>query len=121
MGSLEVVSKETFQQQLDGISSCAGCRKERLKEVATRKLTRRSRKGNHIKSNSPIVVRLRDTIKVSVKGKLREAVASSDDIESDFSSDEGSSSASPASTSSSHHGSASSPSWIYQQSSWIYR
>ncbi|KAK2156697.1 hypothetical protein LSH36_207g05036 [Paralvinella palmiformis] len=110
MGSLEVVSKETFQQQLEGMSSCVGCQKERLKDVTCRKLTRHSRKGNHVKSNSPIVVRLRDTIKVSVKGKIRDAVACSD-IESDISSDDESSGTTSAActSSTSQRSSTSSP------------
>ena len=107
MGSLEVVSKETFQQQLEGMSSCVGCQKERLKDVASRKLTRHSRKGNHVKSNSPIVVRLRDTIKVSVKGKIRDAVSCSD-VESDVSSDDESSGTTSAACSSSSSSSSTS-------------
>lgn len=87
MGSLEVVSMETFQQQLEGMSSCMGCQRERLKDTNKKPSTRRPRKSARVKSNSPIVVRLRDTIKVSVWGKLKGSPLSSD-LEYESSSEE---------------------------------
>ena len=71
-GSLEIVSEESFQLRLEGItdtSPCSDCLKERQREVPSDRKRRRKAHSAGTRSNAPIVVRLKDTIKVSVKGK----------------------------------------------------
>ena len=79
-GSLEVVSEENFKQRRDGIASsesCQDCLKERGKEQC-KKSRRRKKREPMTKHNSPIIVRLSDSIKVSVKGKMQSTPRSSD-------------------------------------------
>jgi CCR4-NOT transcription complex subunit 6 len=93
MANLEVVSAESFQQRLEGMSSCVDCLKERSKDavVSREARGRRHRKPTRVRLNSPIVVRLQDTIKVSVKHKLKPSPRSSDIESESSSSDDGSS------------------------------
>ena len=94
MANLEVVSAEDFQLRLDGMSmsSCLDCLKERAKSTTDQSRGRKRRRSTQIRLNSPIVVRLQDTIKVSVKSKLRTSPKSSDQEseELELSSDESS-------------------------------
>ena len=72
--NLEVVSEESFQRRLQGMSQtmqadrCQDCLKERARQQRNKK-GRRSHRQLRSKHNSPIVIRLQDTIKVSVKGR----------------------------------------------------
>ena len=90
MASLEVVNEENFQLRLEGMS-CIDCIKERAKSQGKDPVRgRKRRKTTRVRLNSPIVVRLQDTIKVSVKNKWRSSPKSSDLESEDISSDDGS-------------------------------
>lgn len=72
--NLEVISAENFQRRLEGMSSCQDCMKQRVQEACPASSTeahhgRRRRKGSQQRLHSPIVVRLQDTIKVSIRGR----------------------------------------------------
>ncbi len=90
MANLEVISAENFQRRLEGIhSSCLDCLRQRAREAhSDSHQTHKRRKTSRIRLNSPIVVRLQDTIKVSVKNRLKRSPKSSD-VDSDQSSDDG--------------------------------
>lgn len=77
--NLEVISAENFQRRLEGMSSCADCMKQRGQEPSGNghhndgHHSRKRRRGSQQRLNSPIVVRLQDTIKVSIKGRGRQS------------------------------------------------
>ena len=83
--SLEVVSKEHFMMRREGmaeVSSCCDCQRKRTETSSpSRKCHRRRAHG---RLHSPVIMRLGDSINVSVKNKLKNAE------DSDASSDDGS-------------------------------
>ncbi|XP_041364150.1 uncharacterized protein LOC121379569 isoform X1 [Gigantopelta aegis] len=70
--NLEVVSEEKFAKRLEGLgsSSCINCQKERTKGQGHR---RQNQKGKHkqVKTNSPIVIHLKDTLKAALQQRQR--------------------------------------------------
>ena len=70
--NLEVVSEEKFAKRLEGLgsSSCINCQKERTKGQGHR---RQNQKGKHkqVKTNSPIVIHLKDTLKAALQHRQR--------------------------------------------------
>ncbi|KAK2178390.1 hypothetical protein NP493_546g04004 [Ridgeia piscesae] len=108
---LEVVSKENFLLRREGmaeVSSCCDCQRRRtMSDSSSADMSRKCRRRRaHSRLHSPVIMRLGDTINVSVKNKLK----NSDD--SDASSDDGSYSSSDSNIS--YH-SAALTSYVYGQ------
>ncbi|XP_064595029.1 uncharacterized protein LOC135461735 isoform X2 [Liolophura sinensis] len=66
--NLEVVSQEKFNKRLEGLSSsCANCQRERAKSKPGNNKQKRRRK--QAKANTPIVIKLKDTLKAAIQQK----------------------------------------------------
>ncbi|XP_050394231.1 uncharacterized protein LOC126812086 isoform X1 [Patella vulgata] len=70
--NLEVVTQESFNRRLEGMSACLNCEKERTNfRGHNSKKQKHNRKGKWkrppVKTKSPIVIRLKDTLKSSIK------------------------------------------------------
>ena len=85
--SLEVVSKEHFMMRREGmaeVSSCCDCQRQRTETSSGQASRKCHRRRAHGRLHSPVIMRLGDSINVSVKNKLKNAE------DSDASSDDGS-------------------------------
>lgn len=90
MAHIEKAKLERQHPKVDGSSTCADCIKERAKSVEP--CRRKRKKVTRARLNSPIIVRLQDTIKVSVKNKWKASPKSSEPESEEFSSDDSGSS-----------------------------
>jgi hypothetical protein len=68
IGNLEVISEENFLKRLEGMSSCEDCKHERSKSSQSKhrrqvKNKKKFRQQNKARTNSPIVIKLSDTLK----------------------------------------------------------